>query len=230
MQEILTLALRTAIIYLGLTIGIRCMGKRQIGEMSTAEIAVTLLIAEVAGAPITDPDTPIHHGLTVIVILVLCELIVSFLDLKLPFFVKLTQGAPSVIIRNGKIIESALKKSRVTLAELNEELRFQNVAISDVYMAIIETNGQLSIIPENFAAGVTRKDLNVKEENDPVDFAVIIDGEIKENNLKLIGKDKNFVYKIVKEKNIKNIKDVLVLYADTKGATYFQMKEKTKGR
>ena len=63
-----------------------------------------------------------------------------------------------------------------------------------------------------------------------MDFAVIIDGEIKENNLKLIGTDKNFVYKIVKEKNIKNIKDVLVLYADTKGATYFQMKEKTKGR
>lgn len=226
MQEIFVLIIRTIIIYFALTIGIRCMGKRQIGEMSTAEISVTLLIAEIAAAPITELDIPIHYGIIVVAILVLCEIAVSYLDLKFSSFVRITQGEPTVIVQNGKIIEAALRKSRVTLAELNEELRFQNVAIGDVYMAIIETNGQLSIIPFNSASGVTREDLNINIKRDPVDFAVVIDGEIKENNLKLIGKDRDFVSTIMKAKGIKELKDILVLYADTHGITYMQLKEK----
>lgn len=217
MDKILILIFRTAIIYLTITLGMRCMGKRQLGELSTAEISVTLLISEIAATPITELDVPLHYGITVVIILILCEIIVSYLDLKFSKVMRFTQGEPLVVVQNGKISEKALRKARVTVSELNEELRLKNTTIRDVYIAIIETDGQLSIIPKN-----------QQNNSDPVDFAVVIDGEIKENNLKLIGKEKDFVFSIMKAKKITDLKDIFVMYADTKGLTYFQTKEKKK--
>lgn len=226
MYNIAMLIFRTIIIYLSVTIGMRCMGKRQVGELSTAEISVTLLISEIAATPIIEREIPLYYGIIVVVVLVLVEIFLSYLDLKFSWLVNLTQGEPTVIVKNGKIDEESLRKSRVTVGELNEELRLKNIILADVYMAIIETNGQLSIIPISEQSPATKSDFKIQDNNDPVDFAVIIDGEIKENNLKLIGKDENFVMSILKAKGISDIKTVFVLYADTKGMTYLQLKEK----
>ena len=226
LQDIFRLIIRTIIIYLSVTIGIRCMGKRQMGELSTTEMSVTLLISEVAATPIMEKNVPLYHGIIVVIIFVLLEIILSYFDLKFPLLVRVTQGEPTVIVKDGKIDETALRKSRVTVAELNEELRLKNIMLSEVYIAIIETNGQLSIIPISSQSGATRADLKIQSNNDPIDFAVIVDGEIKENNLKLIGKDKDFVFSILKSKGITDINDVFVLYSDRKGLTYLQLKEK----
>lgn len=226
MYAVIKLILKTIIIYLSVTIGIRCMGKRQMGELSTTEMSVTLLISEVAATPIMERDIPVYHGIIAVVVFVLLELILSYFDLKFPFMVRLTQGEPTVLVKDGYIDEKALRQSRVTIAELNEELRLKNIMLSEVYIAIIETNGQLSIIPKPSQSGATRADLNIKSNTDPIDFAVIVDGEIKENNLKLIGKNKEFVYSIMKAKGIEKISDVFVMYCDKKGVTYLQLKEK----
>lgn len=226
MHDILIIIFRTVIIYLVVTIGMRCMGKRQIGEMSTTEISVTLLISEIASTPVTTLDVPLYYGIAVVVILVLCEIIMSYLDLKFSKVVRITQGQPTVIVQNGKIVEEGMRKSRVTIAELNEELRQKNISISDVYIAIIETTGLISIIPVSSASPATKEDLKSPNEKDPIDFAVIIDGELKEDNLKLIGKDEEFVYSIMRAKNIKSLKEIFVMYCDTKGLTYLQLKEK----
>ena len=226
MYAVIKLILKTIIIYLSVTIGIRCMGKRQMGELSTTEMSVTLLISEVAATPIMERDIPVYHGIIAVVVFVLLELILSYFDLKFPFMVRLTQGEPTVLVKDGYIDEKALRQSRVTIAELNEELRLKNIMLSEVYIAIIETNGQLSIIPKPSQSGATRADLNIKSNTDPIDFAVIVDGEIKENNLNLIGKNKEFVYSIMKAKGIEKISDVFVMYCDKKGVTYLQLKEK----
>ena len=161
----------------------------------------------------------------VVVILVLCEIIMSYLDLKFSKFVRITQGQPTVLIRQGRIIESEMRKARVTVAELNEELRQKNISICDVYIAIIETTGLISIIPTASASPVTKEDLKNKNDKDPIDFAVVIDGELKEQNLELIGQNEEFVHSILRAKNIKSLKDIFVMYADTKGMTYLQLKE-----
>lgn len=225
MSNVLSLILTTTIMYFIVTIAMRLMGKRQVGELSTSEIAVTLLISEVATMPITDNEASVWNGIISIAILVLLEFIISYLDLKFSVVTQITQGKPTLIIREGKIIENALKKSRLTLSELNEELRLKNISVSDVFCAIIETNGQISIIPTNASAGVTREDLNVRATKDPVDFAVIIDGEIKEKNLYFIGKKKDFVKSELEKRKVP-LKDVFAMYADSKGVTYFQKKEK----
>lgn len=225
MRQLFSLIGTTTIMYFVVTIAMRLMGKRQIGELSTSEVAVALIISEVASMPITDNEISVWHGIIAISILVCLEILISFLDLKFSSVTQLTQGKPTLVIREGKIMEEALKKSRLTLSELNEELRLKNISIREVFCAIIETNGQISIIPNNSSAGVTRGDLNVAIKNDPVDFAVIIDGEIKEKNLELIQKKRDFVDKELRKRKVR-IEDVFAMYADTKGVTYFQKKEK----
>lgn len=225
LEHIFSLIGTTTIMYFVVTVAMRLMGKRQIGELSTSEVAVTLIISEVASMPISNEEISVWHGIIAITILVCLEVLISFLDLKFSIITQLTQGKPTLIIRDGKIIEDELKKSRLTLSELNKELRLKNISIREVFCAIIETNGQISIIPTNSSAGVTRGDLNVTTKNDPVDFAIIIDGEIKEKNLNLIGKNSDFVEKELKKRKI-SLKEVFAMYADTKGVTYFQKKEK----
>lgn len=215
---------KTALIYVVVNIAMRCMGKRQVGELSTSEVIVAFLISEVASAPIGNPDVSLWHNIGAIFVLVAMEFLYSYLSIKWPFFMTLTQGRPTVVIENGTIQEKALLRNRLTITELNEELRLKNINISDVYLAIIENNGQLSIIPTNGASGVTRSDLGIKTKESPQDFAVIIDGKIMEGNLKRAGKTKKWLERYLRSQKVKSEKEVLVLYADHNGATFFQKK------
>ncbi len=215
---------KTALMYVVVNIAMRCMGKRQVGELSTSEVIVAFLISEVASAPLSNPDVSVWMNIVVIFVLVLMEILYSYLGIKWPFFRTITQGRPTVIIENGTILEKSLLKNRLSIAELNEELRLKNVNISDVYLAIIENNGQLSIIPTNAASGVTRSDLGVCVKESPQDFAVIIDGKIFEDNLKRVGKNKEWVDAYLRSRNVSSAREVLALYADKNGATFFQKK------
>ena len=220
----LDLIMRTVILYFAVNVAMRFMGKRQIGQMSVPEMIVTLLISEVAAMPIVDKDIHVIDGIIGVTILVSLEVLMSYLDIKIPFLLKLTEGKPVVIINNGKLDYTALRKTRMSITELDAELRLKNITLSDVFISIIEANGQLSIIPTSASSGVTRKDMAVSEDRDPMDFAIIVDGVIKDFNLQLIGKDRTFIDKVLSQKKVKSVKDVLILCADKKGVTFFQKK------
>ena len=224
MSELLELIGKTVVLYITVTTAMRFMGKRQLGEMSAPEIIVALMISEVAAVPISDLDVPLWHGLVGVAILALLEILVAYADLKIPAFSGIMQGKPTIVVQNGKIMEKELVKTRLTISELSELLRLKNTKLKDVYMAIIERNGQLSIIPNNEASGVTRQDMSISIKEAPLDFAVVIDGKINYQNLALIKKDSVFIDKILSERRVKNVKDVLILCADKNGATFFQRK------
>ncbi|MBP3447901.1 MAG: DUF421 domain-containing protein [Clostridia bacterium] len=217
---------KTALLYVVVNIAMRCMGKRQVGELSTSEVIVAFLISEVAAAPIGDPSVSLWNSVIGIFVLVVMEFLYSYLSIKWPFFMVLTQGRPTVIIENGRILEKELLKNRLTITELNEELRMKNINISDVYMAIIENNGQLSIIPTRDSAGVTRRDLGIGVTECPQDFAVIVDGKLFEDNLKRAKQDLQFIEKYLRKRGVTSRKEVLCLYADSNGVTFFQKKER----
>ncbi|MBQ7792007.1 MAG: DUF421 domain-containing protein [Clostridia bacterium] len=226
----ITLIWKTALMYIIVNIAVRCMGKRQVGELSPSEVIVAFLISEVASAPLGDPDIKFSHSLAAIFVLVVMEILYSYLSIKSPFFMALTQGRPTVIMEDGAILEKELLRNRLTIAELNEELRLKNINISDVHLAIIENNGQVSIIPKNEAAGVTRRDLGIKAPEAPQDFAVIIDGQVLKDNLKRAGQDLKFLDSELRKRKIKSPKEVLALYADTNGVTFFQKKVARNGK
>ena len=141
--------IRTLILYLLVVIGLRIMGKRQIGEMQPSELVVAIMISDLATIPMQEVGIPIFYGVIPIFTLIIMEILLSQLSLKSKKFRRIMTGKPNVIIHNGKVIDDEMKKIRFNMDDLNEQLRIQGyTGIKDINFAILETNGQLSIIPK----------------------------------------------------------------------------------
>ena len=125
------------------------MGKRQIGEMQPSELVVAIMISDLATIPMQDVAIPLFSGVIPILTLIVMEIVLSWISLKNKRFRRLMTGKPNVIIHNGKILEEEMKNLRFNMDDLNEQLRIQGyTGISNINFAILETNGQLSIIPK----------------------------------------------------------------------------------
>lgn len=179
MDELATLLVRTVIIYFLLTLAMRIMGKRQLGEMELSELVTTLLLSEIAAVPITDFRIPITRAIIPVVLIISFEIIVPFIIGKKRSLKKLVEGKPSYLIYRGELRMSEIRKNRVSLDELICELRGQGYFdISDIQYAILEPNGKLSVLPK---CG----DTTAQNANGMV-HSLIIDGEIIDFNLKLL--------------------------------------------
>lgn len=141
--------LRTVILYLLVVIGLRIMGKRQIGEMQPSELVVAIMISDLASIPMQDIGIPLLSGVIPIFTLIIMEIALSQISLKSRKFRRILTGKPSVIIHNGKMLREEMEKIRFNTDDLKEQLRIQGyVKTDDIQFAILETNGQLSIIPK----------------------------------------------------------------------------------
>lgn len=141
--------IRTIILYLFVVVGLRIMGKRQIGEMQPSELVVAIMISDLATIPMQEVGIPLFSGVIPIFTLIIMEILLSQFSLKNKKFRRLLTGKPNVVIHNGKILEEEMKKIRFNTDDLNEQLRIQGyTGIKDINFAILETNGQLSIIPK----------------------------------------------------------------------------------
>ena len=179
MDELATLLVRTVIIYFLLTLAMRIMGKRQLGEMELSELVTTLLLSEIAAVPITDFRIPITRAIIPVVLIISFEIIVPFIIGKKRSLKKLVEGKPSYLIYRGELRMSEIRKNRVSLDELICELRGQGYFdISDIQYAILEPNGKLSVLPKS-------GDTTAQNANGMV-HSLIIDGEIIDFNLKLL--------------------------------------------
>ena len=141
--------IRTVILYILVVVGLRIMGKRQIGEMQPSELVVAIMISDLATIPMQETGIPIFSGIIPIFTLIIMEILLSQFSLKNKKFRRLMSGKPNVIIHNGKLIKSEMKKIRFNKDDLKEQLRIQGyTGIKNIHFAILETNGQLSIIPK----------------------------------------------------------------------------------
>lgn len=209
--------IRTAILYVAVTFGIRLMGKRQIGDMQPNELVVTLLISEIAAIPLQDTDQPILAGLAAIFMLVILEIIVSVLAMKSFFVRKLVSGKSVVIIKNGVLDQHAMRSVRMTILDLVELLRGQDVFdISDVAYAVLEVNGDLSVLLKSGAQNVKVRDMNIKTDKEDLPLPVISDGKIIHESLKSLQTDRAAVIKKLGKKKL-DVGDVFLMTLDRGG-------------
>ena len=196
---------RTIILYIFVTLGIRLMGKRQVGEMQPNELVVTLLISEIAAIPLQDTSQPILDGVVAIFMLVILEIIVSVLAMKSMTVRKLMNGKSAVIIKNGVIDQNAMRQVRMTVLDLVELLRGQNVFdISTVAFAVLEVNGNLSVLLKSSEQTVTAGDLNIDNGKAALPLPVISDGKIIKESLRALETDESKI----KEKVAANKTDI----------------------
>lgn len=206
---------RTIILYIFVTLGIRLMGKRQIGEMQPNELVVTLLISETAAIPLQDTTQPILNGLVAIFVLVILEIMISVLSMKSRFMRKIMNGKSAVIIKNGVIDQQMMKSVRMTVLDLVELLRGQDVFdISTVAFAVLEVNGNLSVLLKSAEQPATVADLKIKKEKALLQLPVISDGKIVKESLDFVQADEKDIRKKLKGDNVS---DVFLMTMDKEG-------------
>ncbi|WP_418792009.1 YetF domain-containing protein [Phosphitispora sp. TUW77] len=221
----LVILVRTLILYIFVVIALRIMGKRQIGQLQPFELVVTLMLSELAAIPMESPGIPLINGITPILTLIAAQVILSYISLKSDRARAVICGTPSVLIENGKIVESELKRLRYNLSDLLEQLRAKDVPnISDVEFAILETSGQLSVIEKSQKRPVMPEDLNLSTKYEGLPFTLIMDGQVLHKNLKKINLNIEWLYQQLANLGIENPSDVLFACLDTEGKLFYQLK------
>ena len=217
---------RTVILYFAILISMRIMGKRQLGEMEISEFIVAALIADLAATPLQDIGIPLLNGLVPIIIMFCFEIIIAGLNMRSVKLRKLTYGRPEVIIRNGRIIREAMHKNRFTLDELMQELRAQGLTdTAQVEYAVLETNGQLSIILKSGNQPATASQMGVDADDVSYAHIIINEGRILDNNLKLLGRDRRWLANELKRQNLRSADEVYILTLSENGSVFCQAKE-----
>lgn len=209
--------IRAVIIYIAVIIALRVMGKRQIGEMTPHELVITILVSQVAIIPLQDNAMPLANMVIPILIFVSFEIIVSAISMKSIGFRNIIQGKPIFVIRNGKLDEKQLKRLRITIDDLMDAMREKGYFdISEVQDAVVETNGNVSILAKAKESAVTpsQLDLKVKEKSTPV--PVVTDGKPVTEYFGQ-NKIKDSEIELLVAKSGKKITDIMLLTIDDTG-------------
>ena len=216
---------RSILIYIFVLIVMRLMGKREIGQLQPFELAIAIMIADLASIPMTDSGIPITNGIISILGLLLMHLVISFLNVKSIKAREIICGKPTILIYRGKIDEKALKKERFTINELEERLRENNIYnLGDVEYAILETSGQVTVIQKPEKRNTIPEDFNIIPDYEGIPYDLVVDGKIMEKNLQAIGKNYQWLKKQVEKFNMKPEEALIVTY-DAKGQIFCQKKE-----
>ncbi len=216
---------RAIILYIIVLIVMRLMGKREIGQLQPFELAISIMIADLASIPMTEVGIPISNGIIPILGLLVMHLIISVINLRSLKAREIICGKPTILMYRGKIVEKALKKERFTINELQERLRGNNVVnLGDVEYAILETSGEITVIQKPEKRNTIPEDFNIQPDYEGIPYDLVIDGKIMENNLKLIGKNYAWLKKQVEKFNMEP-EEALVVTIDGKGQIFCQKKE-----
>ncbi|MFW6380915.1 MAG: DUF421 domain-containing protein [Bacillota bacterium] len=217
---------RTFILYGVVILIIRIMGKRQVGELQPFELAITIMVSALAAIPMEDIGIPLLFSLIPILLMLSFQFFLSLITLHYPKARGIICGKPSVVIKNGQFVESELKKLRININDLLEQLRIKgHPSLETVEYGIMETTGQLSIIPKSQKRPLTASDLNLDTDYEGLPESLIIDGYVLENNLKQLGLTREWLDKTLQQFNIEKTNQVLFAALDTRGNLIFQEKE-----
>lgn len=201
----------------------RIMGKKQIGQLEPFELAITIMISELASLPMQDTEVPLIHGVIPIITLIVLQASLVILQLKSEKLRNIVNGKPSILIEDGQIDINELKHQKFNINDLMEELRLQGFYnIQDVEYAILETSGQLSIIPKTSSAPVTREDLNIKTKQDSLPITLILDGKVNHENLKLAKMTEDKLLSKLKSSGVNSVDEIFIAVINSKGEFYYQ--------
>ncbi len=224
----ITVFLRTFIIYLLLLASMRFLGKRQLGELELSELITTFMLSELAVMPISDPDIPIAYALVPILIILSIEVILSFAVSRCAKLRKFLFGAPSILIYKGKINVKELRKLRIGIAELLAELRQKDIAdIRDVRCTILEENGKLSVFPNADTAPPSRAEMGIGSVENGIGLPVIVEGKIMETSMRDADVDEAWIERALAKNSLRR-KDVLLMTVDEQKHAAFVLRSDTQ--
>lgn len=213
--------IRTVILYILIIGGVRLMGKRQVGELEPSELVLSLLIADLAAVPMQDFGIPLLTGVIPILTLLSLTTIFSVLTMKSIRFRTLMCGRPSIVVRDGQLEQHEMQRNRYTVDELFEELRMKGYTdLAKIKYAILETNGQLSVLPCADQKPPTIAQLSLPSQESGLPLILISDGRIIPHNLNLSGHDRAWLDKQIKNQNCHSPSQIFLMTVDEQGNIY----------
>jgi uncharacterized membrane protein YcaP (DUF421 family) len=222
----ITVFFRTLLIYLMVTGAMRLMGKRQIGQLEVSELVTTFLLSEIATLPIENPDIPVLHAVVPVVTLLTLEVSMALLLSRSSRLRRKLEAPPSMLICKGRLDQKELLRNRLSVEELLAGLRQQGVSDpEEVDYAILEKNGQLSVILKEPYRPATVKDAGLSVGHEGMMHVLISGGTVNEYNLRLLGKDREWLDGVLKRKKARR-EDVLCLLCNDAGKIELLRKEK----
>ena len=219
--------IRTTVSFIILLILARIMGKKQISQLTFFHYVTGITIGSIAAEISVNADTPFFNGSIALIWWAVLTVIVNLLTIKSIKARKLLDDKPTILILKGKISEQGMKKARFTLNDLTMMLREQGVfSIMDVNYAILETNGELSILKKASQEPATRQDVKAPgTEPKYIPTEIISDGNLIKENLTELKLTEEWVYSQLKKKGIGTIEQVY--YAEIQGDGTLHIDEKT---
>ena len=204
--------IRTFIMYVFVVGTLRLMGKRQIGELEASELVVTIIISDIAAMPITNIEVPLLTNVAAILILMILEVILSYLAYKSTGIRTALYGKPSTFYKNGSFNQREMMRQRFNVADIMEELRNNGTcSLNDVEFIVMETNGKVSVILKQDKSPVTAEMLNLKPKHVRMSYIIVDNGTPIRDCMKHLGLNDEWLENQLKIHNIKSVKDVFYL-------------------
>ncbi|KAB3528817.1 DUF421 domain-containing protein [Alkaliphilus serpentinus] len=216
---------RAFILYFIVVVVMRVMGKRQIAQMQPFELVIMIMIADLATTPMENAAIPLFNGIVPIITLLSVQIITSYMSLKSERLRELICGKPSILIYKGKLVQHELKRLRINMNDLLEQLRGKDyLNLHDIEYAILETNGDLSLIPRAEKQKVLREDLKILPQQEELPITLIVDGQLMKKNLMKAGHNEKWVINQLKKESIDSIKDTFFAFISSDEKFYAQKK------
>ena len=214
MNETLTVIYRTILVLIILFFLFKVMGKKQVSQMSMFDYITGITIGSIVADISLDIEKNLTSGIICLLIYCFTDLLLSYLSLKSIKLRNFFNGREVILIENGQINRKNMAKNQITINILETESRVNGYFnLDEINNAILEPNGKISFEPKEKEKPVTKKDMQIKSKNNPIVYNIIIDGEIIDENLKHVNKDRKWLYHELKIKGKKK-EDILLLTVD----------------
>lgn len=219
--DILYTALRSVISYVLLMTAARLLGHKAISQITFFDFCVAITLGSVSANVGFGGDNSLHAAITVLVSYLVLGLVTGAITLKSMAFRKLVNSEPLILIRNNQIDERMMKKAKMTLQKLMGLLREKNAFnISEVKFAILESDGELSVLLNSNSSPVTPTDLQLQVPERGLTRDVVVDGQLLEENLQDVHLTVAWLLEAFKKQGIGDIKDVFFAAVDSSGGLY----------
>ncbi|GAA0344868.1 DUF421 domain-containing protein [Oceanobacillus oncorhynchi subsp. oncorhynchi] len=226
MSEIVLVLIRSIAAFFLLFLMARMMGKKQISQLTFFDYCVGITIGSIAATLSVDQNVKIINGLVSLTIWGFFPIILAYLGMKSIIFSKITDGKATILIRNGEVLDKNMKKSLITINELLMLLREKGTfKVSDVEMAVLETNGELSVMLKTNQQPVTPQTLGVPLEQEHGPAILIMDGKIMKKSLENLGYSKEWLIGEVQKQGAEEVRDVFLAQIDSRGSLYVDLYE-----
>ncbi|MEQ8174628.1 MAG: DUF421 domain-containing protein [Syntrophomonadaceae bacterium] len=223
----LVVLLRATLAFFTLLIMARLMGKTQISQLTFFDYATGITIGSIAASMSIDTNIQTVHAIAGILVWTGLAIAMDALVLKNIPALKIIQGEPTVIIRNGKLMEDAMKRTHYNIEELMAQLRGHRIFdLAMVQEAVLETNGKLSVLTKPEESAPTRKDLHIGTETmGRYPVVLMVDGNIAHHRLDSLGLNEDWLREALKKQGIEDLHNVMVAQLGTSGELYVDVRK-----